>query len=148
MDKDIYIKNRQASFKYELLEKFEAGIVLSGSEVKSIRHGKVSINEAYCYLSKDELFIKSMHIAIYENAGFASHEPIQDRKLLLHRNELRKIEKKLKDESITLIPRALYFNKNGYAKLEIALARGKKLFDKRQDIKQRELKREIDRGLK
>jgi len=148
LNSDIYVKNRKARFNYELLDKFEAGLVLQGSEVKSIRHGKVSINEGYCYLSKGELFIKNMHISEYENAGFAGHDVNRERKLLLHRQELKKIEKKLKDEGLTLIPTALYFNSKGFAKLEIAIARGKKLHDKREDLKSKDIKREIDRALK
>ena len=148
MKQDIYIKNRKARFNYELIDEFEAGIILSGSEVKSIRNSKVSINEAYCYVRKNEIYIKNMHIAEYEHAGFASHEVQRDRKLLLHRNEIDKIIKKLKDESLSLITSALYFNKKGYAKLKIAIGRGKKLHDKRHDLKKRDMKREIDRVLK
>lgn len=145
--KDVEIKNRKARFNFELLDKFEVGMVLMGSEVKSIRHAKVSINEAYCYLRNSEVFIKNMHIAEYENAGFVGHEAQRERKLLLHQTEIKKIEKKLKDESITLIPLKLYFNSKGFAKLQIALAKGKKMHDKREDIKGRDIKREIDRTL-
>jgi SsrA-binding protein len=148
LNKDVYIKNRKARYNYELLDKYEAGIALLGSEVKSIRNAKVSINEAYCYFRKDELYIRNMHVGEYENAGFAGHEPLRERKLLLHRQELKKIQKKLKDEALTLIPTALFFNSKGFAKLEIAVARGKKLHDKRQDIKSRDIKREIDRAIK
>ncbi len=124
---------------------FEAGIQLQGTEIKSLRTGKASISEAYCTFQKEELFVVNMNIAEYDNGGFVNHEPTRKRKLLLHKNEINKLAKKLKDQSLTIIPTKLYIAKSGYAKLKIALARGKKLYDKREDLKQKDDKRSIDR---
>ncbi len=142
---NISIKNRKAKFEYEFLEEFEAGMQLLGTEIKSIRESKASIMESYCFFSSNEVFIKNMHIAEYDNGGYANHEPRRTRKLLLTKNEIKKIEKKLKDKGITLIPFLLFINDKGLAKLKIALARGKKLFDKRESIKEKDLKRQFDR---
>lgn len=142
---NISIKNRKAKFEYEFLEEFEAGMQLLGTEIKSIRESKASIMESYCFFSSNEVFIKNMHIAEYDNGGYANHEPRRTRKLLLTKNEIKKIEKKLKDKGITLIPFLLFINDKGLAKLKIALVRGKKLFDKRESIKEKDLKRQFDR---
>jgi SsrA-binding protein len=144
----IIVKNKKALFEYNLLDSFEAGIQLLGSEIKSIRAGKVNLQEAYCYFSGDELFIKGMHIAEYSHGGYANHDPVRPRKLLLKRTELRKIKNKLKEKGLTVIPVKLYINERGLAKLEIAIAKGKKLYDKRQDIKTKDVKRELDRTRK
>lgn len=144
----IIVKNKKALFEYNLLDSFEAGIQLLGSEIKSIRAGKVNLQEAYCYFSGDELFIKGMHIAEYSHGGYANHDPVRHRKLLLKRTELRKIKNKLKEKGLTVIPVKLYINERGFAKLEIAIAKGKKLYDKRQDIKTKDVKRELDRTRK
>ena len=139
------ISNKKAHFEYEILDKFVAGMVLQGSEIKSIRKGKASVKEAYCFISNGELWIKNMNISIYEEASYANHEPLRDRKLLLNDVELAKIEKKLKDAGITIIPLKVFVNQKGWAKIEIALARGKKLFDKREDIKKKDVDRQLDR---
>jgi SsrA-binding protein len=142
----VNIKNRKASFEYHLIEKYVAGIVLSGSEIKSIRNGKVSLQEAYCDFRQNELFIRQMNIARYEQASYNNHEPLRERKLLLNKKELRKLKKKLDEKGLALIPLRLFINMSGLAKLEIALGKGKKLYDKRESIKERDQKRDIDRN--
>ncbi|WP_166920978.1 SsrA-binding protein SmpB [Thermonema lapsum] len=143
--KSVNIKNKRAYFEYHILDTYEAGIVLTGSEIKSIRLGKVQLQQAYCYFDKGELWIKDMHISPYEQGGHYNHEPMRPRKLLLHKRELRKLKEKLEEKGLTLIPTRLYINDRGWAKVEIALARGKKLYDKRETIKKREQEREIAR---
>lgn len=145
---DIHIVNRKASHDYFFVQSWEAGIKLVGTEVKSIRNGQANLTDAYCYLKDGEMYVKNIHISPYKQAGYANHEPKRDRKLLLKKSELSKIFSKTKEKGTTLIPLKIYFNENGFAKLEIALARGKKLFDKRDTIKQNEVKREIDRAMK
>jgi len=144
----INIKNRRAKFEYEFLEKFTAGIQLTGTEIKSIRAGKASIVEAFCFINNDELFIKNMFIAEYEEGSYNNHEPRRVRKLLLNRNEIDKLVKKKKDVGLTIIPINLFINGKGYAKIDIALAKGKKLYDKRQDLKSKDDKRSMDRAKK
>jgi len=144
----VQIKNKKASFEYELLDKYEAGIQLSGTEIKSIRLGKASIKESYCAFKKNELFIYNMDISPYENAGFVAHESKRSRKLLLHRTELDKLNKKKKDVGLTIVPTLLFINDKGYAKVNIALAKGKKMHDKRENLKQKDAKRQIDRAMK
>lgn len=141
----INIRNKKARYEYTFLEKFSAGIQLLGTEIKSVRNGKVSIAEAYCYIKKSELYIKSMHIAEYDPASYNNHEPLRERKLLLKRIELNKLEKKLKNKGLTIVPLRVYINDKGYAKIDIALAQGKKIHDKRDSLKEKDLKREIDR---
>lgn len=141
----VTIKNRKAKFEFEFLETFDVGIQLKGTEIKSIRDSKASISEAYCFVESDEVFIKNMHIEEYENGGYANHLPRRNRKLLLTKTEIKKIIKKLKDKGITLIPYTLFINEKGLAKMQIALAKGKKLFDKRDSIKEKDLKRQMDR---
>jgi len=141
----IQIKNRKASYEFEFLEKFEAGMVLQGTEVKSIREGKVSVQEAYCYLQNDEVFIKGMNIAPYSNASFESHIMARERKLLLKKREIQRLRSKAEEKGLTIVPVRLFISNRGFAKLEIALARGKKLYDKRNDIKKKDQKRELDR---
>lgn len=145
MSLKVNILNKKASFEYELLERFTAGLVLSGTEIKSIRAGKVSFVDAYCSFVSTELFVKGIHIAEYEHGGHYNHEPKRDRKLLLNRTELRKIEKKVKDKGFTVVPVKIFIEEKGYAKIEIAIARGKKQFDKREDIKQKDAKMEMKR---
>lgn len=140
-------KNKKARFEYEILDTFEAGIVLVGSEVKSIRQKKASIQESYARIKKNEIYITGMNIAIYEMANRFNHEPVHDRKLLLHRYEIKRLIGKVQEKGLTLVPLRLYF-KNGKVKVEIALARGKAKFDKRHDIKEREVNREIQREWK
>jgi SsrA-binding protein len=145
MQKDIYIKNRKAKFEYELLEEYVAGIVLRGTEIKSIRDGQASINEAFCQFKGDELYVINMNIAEYKFGTDANHAPKRERKLLLQRNELHKWHKKVKEKGLTIVPTALFINANGLAKIKIALAQGKKLFDKRENLKEKENKRQLDR---
>ncbi len=140
------IKNRRAAFDYFFLETFECGVVLVGSEVKSIRAGNASITEAFCTFIGEELYLRNMAIQPYEKAKNFAHEPVRDRKLLLHRKEMNKLQRKLKDQGITLVPVRAYFAKNGMVKVEIALAKGKKTYDKRESIKAKDLKRDMDRG--
>jgi SsrA-binding protein len=147
-EKDIYIKNRKAGFNYEWLDKFVAGIQLTGPEIKSIRAGEASIGEAFCYIHEGEIFVKNMYVKEYSNAGYEAQEPRRERKLLLNKQEIGKLEKKLKDQALTIIPLALFINDRGWAKLEIALARGKKLHDKRDSLKDKDLKREMERKQK
>ncbi len=148
MANQINIKNRKAKFEYEFLEKFTAGLQLYGTEIKSIRAGKASIVEGYCYVNNGEVFIKNMYIAEYEQASYNNHDPRRTRKLLLNRNEIDKLVKKKKDVGLTIIPLSLFINGKGYAKLDIALAKGKKLHDKRHDLKDKDAKRTIDRAMK
>ncbi|MCC6836967.1 MAG: SsrA-binding protein, partial [Bacteroidia bacterium] len=141
------IKNKRASFEYAFIDKYIAGIQLTGTEIKSIREGKANINDAFCVFQKDELLIRNMHIAHYFNGTYNNVEEKRDRKLLLNRQELNKLQNKLKDQGLTIIPLRLFISDKGYAKLEIALAKGKKLFDKREDIKKRDTDREMKRKL-
>lgn len=140
------IKNRRAAFDYFFLENYECGIVLVGSEVKSLRLGQASIAEAFCTFMGDELFLRNMTIQPYDKAKTFGHEPVRDRKLLLHRKELKKLQRKLKDQGVTIVPVRAFFAENGMVKVEIALAKGKKTFDKRESLKEKDLKREMDRG--
>jgi SsrA-binding protein len=123
-------------------------MVLTGSEIKSIRNGKVSFNDSYCYFHKGELWVKSLHIAEYVNAGYAGHDPTRERKLLLNKKEIRKWEQKMKEKGFTIVPLAVYINDEGYAKIDIGLGRGKKLHDKRESIKNRDAEKEMKRYLK
>lgn len=142
--KRISVKNRKASFEFELLDEFECGIVLVGSEVKSIRDGNVSISESYCYVNNNEVFIKNMHIQGLKNSAI-QHEPTRERKLLLTKKEITKINTQLKNKGLTLIPTYLY-NKKGLVKIKICLAKGKKLYDKRESIKAKDVERDIKRN--
>lgn len=144
--KNISIKNKKAGFEYFLLEKFTAGLVLTGTEIKSIREGKANITDAYCVVLEGELYVKNMHINEYTFGNYNNHEPKRDRKLLITKRELRKITGKLKDIGITIVPTLLFINEKGLAKLEIAVAKGKKLYDKRENIKQNDVRREMERG--
>ncbi len=141
----INITNKKARFEYELLEKYIAGIVLCGTEIKSIRQGKVSLAESYCTMIGEELWVKQMNIAEYSHGNINNHEPARDRKLLLNKSELLKINKKIRIKGLTIIPIRLFINGKNLAKIEIAVARGKKLYDKRQAIKDREMKRRAER---
>jgi SsrA-binding protein len=144
----INIKNRRASFEFSFIDKYIAGIQLTGTEIKSIREGKATINDAFCVFNNSELLIRNMHIAHYFNGTYNNVEEKRDRKLLLNRSELKKLDVSLKDQGLTIIPLRLFINEKGYAKLEVALAKGKKLFDKRDDIKKRDIERETKRKLK
>lgn len=143
---DINIKNRKASFEFEFIDKYVAGIVLRGSEIKSIKQGRVSLQEGYCYFHKGELFLKSINIEEYSHANLLNHTPTRERKLLLNKAELKKLEYKIKDVGLTIIPIRMFINDRGFAKVEIALAKGKKLHDKRNSIKEKDVQRDIDRG--
>lgn len=142
---NINIKNKKASFEYHFLDKYIAGIMLQGTEIKSLREGKANLQESYCALLDGELWVKNMHISPYTEGTYANHEPKRDRKLLLNKRELKKLESKFKEKGLAIIPVRLFINDRGLAKLEIALAKGKKLYDKREDIKQKDLKREMER---
>lgn len=142
------ITNRRATFDYEILEKFEVGIALQGSEVKSLRAGKASIDEAWAHIADGQLRLRDMYINPYPQAGYAQHEPTRERTLLAHRREIKKLGAKVTQRGWTLIPLSLYFNDRGLVKLQIALVRGKTHGDKRSDIKEREHKREIERAMK
>ncbi len=144
----VNIKNKKAAFEYELIDKYEAGIMLNGAEIKSIRAGKASIKEAYCFFKRNELWIKSMHISPYGPASYNNEPPTRDRKLLLHTAELEKLQKALKDKGLTIVPLRVYLSDSGYAKVQIALARGKKLHDKRESLKAKQDERAMDRALK
>jgi len=144
----INIENRRAKFDYQFLETFTAGLVLKGTEIKSIREGKAGLNDSYCYFKNGELYIKNMHITEYSEASFYNHEPLRERKLLLTKTEINKLVKKIKDQGLTIIPIRLYITDRGFAKLEIALSKGKREFDKRDDIKKRDIEREVGRKLK
>lgn len=141
----IEIKNKRASFEYEFLETYTAGIVLSGTEIKSIRSGKASLVDSYCYFVGGELYVKNMHISEYWWGSFNRHDPKRDRKLLLTKRELRKLQRSVKEKGLTIVATRLFIAQNGYAKLNIALAKGKKEFDKRQSIKEKDMKRDMDR---
>jgi SsrA-binding protein len=147
-ENSINIKNKKASFEYSFIDKYVAGIQLSGTEIKSIREGKANINDAFCVFINDELYIRNMHVAHYFNGTYNNVEEKRDRKLLLNKRELEKLQDKLKNQGLTIIPIRLFINQKGYAKLEIALAKGKKLFDKRDDIKKKDVEREMSRRLK
>ncbi len=147
MEKTISIKNKRASHEYFLIQEFTAGIQLTGTEIKSIRDGKASIADAYCSFTGQELFVRNMHIAEYAMGTHYNHEPKRDRKLLLTKRELRKLSIKVKERGFTIIPTLLFINENGFAKLTIALARGKHSYDKRETLKQKDIQREIDRHI-
>lgn len=146
MSNNINIKNKRANFNFEITENFVAGIELMGSEVKSIRAGKASMSESYCYLKKRELYIKNMHIAEYKEAAHNGHkDPVRERKLLLNKRELEKIDKKIKEKGMAIVPIRMFLNDRGFLKVEIGLGKGKKTHDKRNTIKDREAKRNLER---
>ena len=142
---NVEIKNRRASFDYEFLETYQAGLVLTGTEIKSIRAGKASLVDAFCYFNGGELYVKNMHVADYWWGTWGRHDPRRDRKLLLTRRELLKLQRAVKEKGLTIVAVKLYISEGGYAKLLIALARGKKEYDKRQSIKEKDRRREMDR---
>ena len=141
---NINIRNRQATFEYEILDKYVAGIVLSGTEIKSIREGKANLQDGFCFINNNEIFVKGVNITPYAQGTHYNHEPVRDRKLLLKRSEIIKLANRI-DKGLTLIPLRLFINDRGYAKMEIALARGKKVHDKRDSIRERDARRELDR---
>lgn len=141
----VAIVNRRATFEYHFLDTFEAGIALTGTEVKSLRGGNANINDAFCFFEHNELYIKNMYIKEYAYATYFNHESRRTRKLLLRRTELRKLERRVREKGLTIVPYRLYFSDRGFVKLEIALAQGKKSFDKRESIKEKDHKRDLDR---
>jgi SsrA-binding protein len=145
MQRMINILNKRAKFDYEFLEKYDAGIVLTGTEIKSIRLGKASITESFCEFHDGELFVINSHIEEYLYGTHYNHKAKSERKLLLNKKELKSLEKSMQNKGLTIIPLRLYVNEKGYAKMEIALCKGKKTYDKRETIKDRDTKREIDR---
>lgn len=142
---DIVIKNKKASHDYEFLEKFVAGIKLTGTEIKSIRMGKAALADSYCFFSDGELFLRGMHIAEYWWGNLNNHDPLRERKLLLTKRELKRIERKVKETGLTIIVTKVFINDRGLAKAEIAISKGKREFDKRQSIKRKDTERELDR---
>jgi len=144
----VHIKNKRASFDYELSDRFIAGMQLFGTEIKSIREGKAGLSDAYCLFDGNELWVRNMHVAEYKFGSFSNHEIRRDRKLLLNRRELQKLQRATRETGYTIIPTLLFINEKGLAKLEIALARGKKNYDKRQTLKEKEDKRYMDRAMK
>lgn len=142
---NVEIKNRRASFDYEFIETFQAGIVLTGTEIKSIREGKASLVDTFCYFNNGELYVKNMHIAEYWWGSWGKHDPRRDRKLLLTKKELNKLQRAVKEKGLTIIAVKLYIADNGYAKLLIALAKGKKEYDKRDSIREKDLRRYEER---
>jgi SsrA-binding protein len=151
MNKKIYnnninIKNKKASFKYFLLENFTAGIKLTGTEIKSLREGKANIVDAYCIFIDNELFVKNMHISEYKFGTHYNHEPKRDRKLLLTKRELKRIANKTTEKGLTIVPVRVFINEKGLAKIEISIAKGKKMYDKRETLKKKDIEKEIERG--
>ncbi|TMI92540.1 MAG: SsrA-binding protein SmpB [Bacteroidetes bacterium] len=141
------IKNRSAYFEYFIDNKYDAGIVLTGTEVKSLREGKASFSDSYCLINKGEVWVKNLHIAEYSHGSANNHEPMRERKLLLQKREIKKIESKLKEKGYTLVPLRIFFNEKNLAKMEIGLGKGKKMHDKRETIKRRDTQREMKRYL-
>ena len=137
----IAIKNRKAEFEYYLLTSFSAGLVLCGTEIKSIRAGKANLTDSYCSFINGELWVHNLHISEYAHGSYNNHEPKRDRKLLLNKKELKKLQSKLNDRGTTIIPTLLWINEKGYAKLDISLARGKKMYDKRESLKEKDNRR-------
>ncbi|SEK66925.1 SsrA-binding protein SmpB [Parapedobacter koreensis] len=148
LSSDINIKNKKAFFEYHILDTYVAGIRLLGTEIKSIREGKANINDSFCSFFDDGLYIRNMHIAEYSHGSFYNHEAKRDRQLLLNKKELKKLKTKSEERGFTIIPLRMFISKRGFAKVEIALAQGKKDFDKRETIKERDTKRELDRVMK
>ena len=146
--KDINIKNKRAEFDYLLMDKFTAGLVLTGTEIKSIRKGKASLVDTYCYVIQGEVWVKNMYIAQYEQGSYNNHMERRDRKLLLNRKEIRKIQQTVKSPGFSIVPTLLFVDEKGLAKLDIHIARGKKEYDKRETLKEKEDRRNIDRQFK
>jgi len=145
MNKAIEIKNKKARFHFEIEDTYVAGLQLTGTEIKSIREGKASLVDSYCYFQSNELWLKGMHVAEYDLGTHYNHEPKRDRKLLLRKNELRKLLRKKQEKGYTIVALRLFINQRGWAKVEIGLARGKKKYDKREEIRQKDLKRDMER---
>lgn len=142
----LNIKNRRASFEFQLLMELTAGIQLTGTEIKSVRAGKANITDAFCVVVNRELIVRNMYIEEYAQGNIYNHEPKRDRKLLVNRTELNKLIGKLKDKGLTIVPLKMFLSESGFAKLEISLAKGKKMYDKRESLKDKDVKRDMDRG--
>ncbi|MDQ3073016.1 MAG: SsrA-binding protein SmpB [Bacteroidota bacterium] len=145
MTSPLHIDNRKARFEFELIEKFEAGIMLTGTEIKSVRAGKVNLSEAFCQFRADGLYVRNMHISEYTLGTHYNHEPKRERKLLLNKREMKKLHGKVKEKGLTIVVTRMFMSQTGYAKVEIALAKGKKLYDKRESIKDRDVERNMRR---
>lgn len=145
MDNRINIKNKKAYFNYEIIDKLVAGMQLTGTEIKSIRSGKASLSDSYCLFRENELWVTNMRISAYDQGSYNNHDPYRDRKLLLNRKELNKLEKQTREKGLTIIALRVFINNNGYAKLEIALAKGMRKYDKREAIKKKDMKRDMER---
>jgi SsrA-binding protein len=148
MKNDVQIKNKRAYFDYHVLEVFNAGLGLLGTEIKAIRQGKANMSDAFCMFIGNVLYVRNLHISEYSHSSFHHHDIKRDRVLLLHKKELKKLKAKSEEKGFTIVPLRIFTNERGFAKIEIALAQGKKEFDKRDSIKDRESKREMDRALK
>jgi SsrA-binding protein len=148
MGTDLNIRNKKAYFEYHILEKYTAGLKLLGTEIKSIRESKANINDAFCAFIDESLYVRNMHIAEYSHGSFYNHESKRERVLLLNKKELKKLKEKTEEKGFTIIPLSLFISDRGFAKLEIGLAQGKKVFDKRETMKERDSKIEMDRALK
>lgn len=148
MKQDIYIKNKKAYFEYHILDKYIAGIQLLGTEIKSIRDRKANLNDAFCTFIDNQLYVRNLHISEYSFGSFYNHEAKRDRILLLNKKELKKLQTRGEEKGLTIVPLALFISERGFAKLEIGLAQGKKTFDKRETLKDRDTKIEIDRAMK
>lgn len=148
MQNNVNIRNKRASFDYEFLEEYTAGMILTGTEIKSVRAGKANLTDAYCYFHRGELWVKGIHISEYKLGTYYNHVEKRDRKLLLNRKELDKLERKSKESGLTIVPVRMFLTDKGWAKLHIALAKGKKEFDKRETIKLKDAKKDMDRAMK
>lgn len=147
-DDNIYIKNKKAYFEYHVLDEYTAGIKLLGTEIKSIREGKANVNDAFCTFIDGILYVRNLHIAEYSHGSFYNHESKRDRALLLQKKELKKLKTRSEEKGLTIIPLAMFISDRGFAKLKIGLAQGKKSFDKRETMKERDVKVELDRAMK
>jgi len=143
--RNISIVNRKAKFEYKFISEFEAGIMLTGTEVKSIKEGKANLSDAYCVFKDHELFIRNLHISEYTQGSYNNHEPKRERKLLLNRHELKKLERRVSEKGMTIVPYKVYFSDRGHIKIQVILSEGKKAYDKRKSIKDKDMKREMDR---
>ena len=148
MNKQITASNRKAYHEYSILDKYEAGIELFGTEVKSLREAQANLKESYVIIRKNQAWVSGMHINPYSNTGHEGHDPIRNRRLLLNKREINKIKQSIEQKGLTAVPLKLYFNNNGWAKLEIGLAKGKKIYDKKSSIKEKDIKRDMQRELR
>ena len=146
--KQVNIKNKRAGFEYAFIDTYAAGLVLTGTEIKSIRLQNVNMTECFCYIQGNEVFIKNLHISRYNEGTWTNHDPLRERKLLLTKREIKKISSKLIEQGVTIVPTRIFINDKGLAKIEIAVAKGKKTYDKREDLKEKDTKRDIERALR